>query len=356
MANSQTTNRQCRCAVIEPADSQLMSPRRASAEPRDRENHPEILTRVARLRGIDLNLLPSLYALLHFRNVTIAAAHLSVAQPTMSGDLRRLRRLFADELLLRAGRDYVLTALGQALLPEVADLVRRLDATISVHAGFDPPSAIRGFSIAMSDYAASLLLPALADTLTSHAPGIRLSVHAPGIAPLKQLERNEFDMMIGLAEAANDEAIRSIFLFEDHWVCVTSADNPDVRGEMSLELFEQLPHLEAGFGTPPRSNLAEQAYHHIGRHSWVPFSTESPALTPYLLLSTRLVALAPERLVARSKVSERLKVFPPPFSTPVLEEVLYWNRVNDADPGHAWLRDMLVRVGRDLAGTRDRSP
>jgi LysR family transcriptional regulator, nod-box dependent transcriptional activator len=312
------------------------------------EPSPELLTKAARLRGIDLNLLPSLYALLHFRNVTMAAAHLSVTQPTMSGDLRRLRRLFGDELLLRAGREYVLTTLARALLPAVSELVARIDATVAVQPGFDPGPAVRSFSIAMSDYTASLLMPTLADRLTSDAPGVRISIHQPGLNPLRQLVRNEFDMMIRLAESPVDEAIRSLFLFEDRWVCIASADNPAVGTSVTLELFERLPHLEAGFGTPPRSNLAEEAYHQIGRQSWVPVSTESPALTPYFVLGTRLVALAPERLVLRSHVASQLKVFAPPFDTPVLREVLYWNRVNDADPAHIWLRQLVADAARAL--------
>jgi DNA-binding transcriptional LysR family regulator len=308
----------------------------------------ELLPKAARLRGIDLNLLPSLYALLHFRNVTLAAAHLSVTQPTMSGDLRRLRRLFGDELLLRAGREYVLTTLGQAILPAVSEIVATIDATIAERPEFDPTSAVRSFSIALSDYTASLLLPGLADRLTAGASGIRVSIHQPGLDPLRQLARNEFDMLIGLAEVPADETIRSLFLFEDRWVCVVSGDHPDVGDSMSLELFERLPHLEAGFGTPPRSNLAEQAYHQMGRQSWVPLSTESPALTPSLLLGTRLVALTPERLALRSQSAGRLKLFPPPFSTPPLREVLYWNRVTDADPAHVWLRGLIAEISRTL--------
>jgi DNA-binding transcriptional LysR family regulator len=155
-------------------------------------------------------------------------------------------------------------------------------------------------------------------------------------------------MMIGLAQSPVDEAIGSIFLFEDRWVCIASIDNPAVGTSVPLELFERMPHLEAGFGTPPRSNLAEEAYHQIGRHSWVPLSTESPALTPYFVLGSRLVALAPQRLVMCSHVANRLKILPPPFDTPALREMLHWNHVNDADPAHVWLRELVAEAGRTL--------
>jgi DNA-binding transcriptional LysR family regulator len=56
---------------------------------------------VARPRRFDLNVLLSLYALLHFRNVIAAGQHLGVIQPTMSGDLRLLRQMLGDGLLVR---------------------------------------------------------------------------------------------------------------------------------------------------------------------------------------------------------------------------------------------------------------
>ena len=50
------------------------------------------------IRGIDLNLLIVLDALLDERSVTRAAARLGYTQPTISGMLARLRDLFADPL------------------------------------------------------------------------------------------------------------------------------------------------------------------------------------------------------------------------------------------------------------------
>src|SRR5690348_9032220 len=61
--------------------------------------------RIGNLRRFDLNLLLSLHALLHTRNVTQAGDWLGVTQPAMSSDLRRLRQMFKDELLVRVGRE-----------------------------------------------------------------------------------------------------------------------------------------------------------------------------------------------------------------------------------------------------------
>src|SRR5947209_1385503 len=84
--------------------------RRATAAGRD-----VFAWHIAGLRRYDLNLLLSLHALLRTRNVTQAGEWLGVTQPAMSSDLRRLRQMFNDELLVRAGRDYQLTELARSL-------------------------------------------------------------------------------------------------------------------------------------------------------------------------------------------------------------------------------------------------
>ncbi|MFF1894265.1 LysR family transcriptional regulator [Streptomyces sp. NPDC058206] len=58
-------------------------------------------SRPTHLANLDLNLLGTLRALLRERNVTRAARNLGVTQPAVSASLSRLRRHFADELLVR---------------------------------------------------------------------------------------------------------------------------------------------------------------------------------------------------------------------------------------------------------------
>src|SRR5579884_277223 len=77
----------------------------------------------ADLRRFDLNLLVALHALLAFRNVTRAGQYVGLSQPAMSGELRRLRRLFGDELLVRIGRDYHLTPLARELVEPVGQVI-----------------------------------------------------------------------------------------------------------------------------------------------------------------------------------------------------------------------------------------
>src|SRR5690348_7969091 len=137
---------------------------------------------VAGLRRYDLNLLLSLRALLHTRNVTQAGEWLGVTQPAMSSDLRRLRQMFKDELLVRAGRGYQLTALASSLIEPVSRAVAEIERVINWRPAFNPEIDTRTFSIAMSDHVMALLLPTLAVRLPREAPNVTVSVRdLPGL-------------------------------------------------------------------------------------------------------------------------------------------------------------------------------
>src|SRR5436305_2164482 len=93
--------------------------------------------RIANLRRFDLNLLLSLHALLHTRNVTQAGDWLGVTQPAMSSDLRRLRQMFKDELLVRVGREYQLTALASSLVEPLTRAVADIERALTWRPSFD---------------------------------------------------------------------------------------------------------------------------------------------------------------------------------------------------------------------------
>ena len=64
------------------------------------------------LGTLDLNLLPTLDALLEQRSVSRAAEQVGLSQPAVSAQLGRLRRHFGDDLLSRYGNQYRLTPLA----------------------------------------------------------------------------------------------------------------------------------------------------------------------------------------------------------------------------------------------------
>src|SRR5438309_6361025 len=116
---------------------------------------------VAHLEGVDLNLLPSLAALLEERHVTRAADRSGLSQPAMSRALARLRKLLDDQLLIRDGGGYVLTPRAERIQRQLADLMPRLETVFAAEV-FDPATADEHYRIAATDYPLLLFLPQVA--------------------------------------------------------------------------------------------------------------------------------------------------------------------------------------------------
>jgi LysR family nod box-dependent transcriptional activator len=302
--------------------------------------------RIARLRRYDLNLVLSLHALLHTRNVTQAGDWLGVTQPAMSSDLRRLRQMFKDELLVRVGREYQLTPLASSLVRPVSHAIAEIERALSWQPAFNPLVDTRSFSIAMSDHVMALLLPALAKRLPCEAPNV--AVHARGLSglasdPVAAAEMGEVDLSVGAFHSTATACTE--VLYRDRWMCAVSADHPEVGEVMTLELFCRLPHLEWRLKTPAIQSHAEVLYGSKGIQRQVHLTTESFALLPSLVRGTRMIALVHERL-ARQVAG--LKLLQPPVPIPEVEESMYWSTSVDREAGHTWLRDLIRSIAREL--------
>jgi LysR family transcriptional regulator, nod-box dependent transcriptional activator len=333
-------------------DSELLQDEPANPRPDAGRGTPStagsasLAWRVANLRRYDLNLLLSLHALLHTRNVTTAGEWLAVTQPAMSTDLRRLRQLFADDLLVRVGREYQLTALASALVEPLTQVVVDIERALKWRPSFDAASETREFSVALSDHVLTLLLRPLSIRLQDEAP--QVTIHTRALSSLDTdavgaTLRGEVDLSIGNFWRA--EGALSEVLYTDRWVCAASADNPEVEDRMTLELFTRLPHLEWRLRTPVVQSHAEVLYQSLGIERRTSLTTQSFALLPYLLRNTRMIALVHER-VARQ--FDGLKLLEPPVPIPDVVETMYWSAALERDPAHAWLRDLVRSVARNL--------
>ena len=331
---------------VDPNQPDHASPAEAPPHVVDAPSDPASLAfRIANLRRYDLNLLLSLHALLHTRNVTLAGDWLGVTQPAMSTDLRRLRQMFGDELLVRVGREYHLTAQASVLVEPLMQAIVDIERTLKWRPTFDPACEARDFTIALSDHILALILQPLAAQLPIQAPHVTL--HTRGLSglatdPIGATSRGEVDLSIG--DFRHPEHACAEVLYVDRWMCAVSADHPEVGDRMTLELFSRLPHLEWRLRTPAIQSHAEVLYESLGIQRRVPLTTESFALLPFLLRGTRLVALVHERLARRF---DGLKLFEPPVPIPDVVETMFWSAALEKDPGHVWLRQLI----RDIAQT-----
>ncbi|HEV7714290.1 MAG TPA: LysR family transcriptional regulator [Steroidobacteraceae bacterium] len=304
------------------------------------------------LNRFDLNLLIALDALIHEKNVTRAAERVFVSQPAMSAALQKLRDYFNDPLLVRVGRDMQLTPRGLSLVEPVREALLRIQVTLGTQPTFDPANVNRSFTVICSADAHLRVMPIALRRVVREAPGVQCHIEQFSETTLSRLEYGDADLYLGL----NMLPVLGIRAFPDwlrvaevrpvQWVGVVAADHPTVHEELTEEQFRTLPHL-IGWPNSHSVPLEEYTRRLFNTEINVRATVQSLVEIPFLLQGTELIAALPERLAVKLSAVAPMKMFPLPLRMPETREVLVWHKRNEPDPGHAWLREILIEVARE---------
>jgi DNA-binding transcriptional LysR family regulator len=299
------------------------------------------------LANLDLNLLVTLDALLEQRSVSHAAEKMGLSQPAVSAQLARLRRHFGDDLLARFGNQYRLTPLASQLRGRVRTAVTGAERVFAAEPDFNPATTSREFSLVMSDYGVAVLGPLLAAKLAVQAPGARLrfTPNTPYVVDNAVQSMTSIDLLVmphGFTEGLSHRDI-----YVDDWVCVVSADNPDVGERLMLDQLRTLPWVVCYHG-PTASTPAARHLRMLGIEPRVRIVTENFLTVAGLVAGTQHVALLQRRLADRIPAELGLRVLPCPFDVGPLVEAIWWHPMYDDDPEHLYLRELVVQVAAAL--------
>ncbi|MDH4607298.1 LysR family transcriptional regulator [Pseudomonas sp. BN102] len=290
------------------------------------------------LRRIDLNLLVVLDALLAEQHVTRAAERLHLSQPAVSHALGRLRDLLGDPLLVRSGGGLVPTPRALELQRPLIETLARVQALLAP-SGFDPAASRRKFRLAMSDYGAACLLPALSRALRREALGIDLEIsQGSREAMLEQLQNGEIDLAAGVFPEL-PAPLRSTSLFEEDFACLLERASLPADGSLDLATYLARPHVLVEMSGGGAAEI-ERALTRIRERRRIAVRLPHWNVAPELIAGTDLILTVATR--GLRKVEDRsLVIVPPPFVLPGFAFDLAWHQRGTGDPGLDWLRSQV---------------
>jgi DNA-binding transcriptional LysR family regulator len=309
-------------------------------------SHGRVNKTVPRLGAIDLNLLVVFDAIMMERSVTRAGQRLGLSQPAISHALTRLRHMLRDELFVRSPNGMMPTPRAQQLATPIRIALDGLQQSLEP-VQFEPSRATTTFLIAVDNYAAIVLVAPIAAHVARIAPGVTLDFRPSGtLNVLEQLDRSELHLAIG-PPGVQGERFSQRRLLQDQFVAVYRKGHPAAKArEFSTDRLTTLAQLEissAQFGAdfidsgPGRSKPGLKP------------AMRAPFLSAAQILATSdLVSVLPLN-VARNMTRSHQLVFRPLSRSPrPIEAAMIWLRRLDNQPAHAWLRDVMSRVTRDL--------
>ncbi|HZV93957.1 MAG TPA: LysR family transcriptional regulator [Caldimonas sp.] len=302
---------------------------------------------------IELQLVRVLHTVISERSVSRAAMRLGSSQPAVSAQLRRLRGLTGDALLVRAGNRMTPTDTALRLLGPAAALLDEAERLFGARArqrGFDPAASEATLRIAASDYLDPSFLPGIVGHVKRQAPSIRLE-----LLPLsaeydyrQRLAAGEVDLVVGNWLRPPGE-LHLGRLFSDEVVCLVAADHPATRRGWSADRYLAAEHVAPMPFHANAPGVVDDHLASLGLARDVAVKSAHFSLIPLMVAQSRLVLTTGRLFCSRFVDSLPLKIVRCPIAFPPLTYYQLWHEVTHASASTKWLREQIRAVARDLA-------
>ena len=310
---------------------------------------------------IDLFLIRVLQTLITERSVSRAAMRLHSTQPAVSAQLKRLRTLTGDPLLVRAGNGMTPTDAALQLLGPATSLLQDADRLFSPRSrqrGFEPLESQSMFRVAASDYLDPLFLPELVAHLKHVAPQVRLE-----LLPLS----SEFDYRRSLAAGDVDLVVGNGLeppgelhlgrLMSDEVVCLVAEEHPVVRAASgrgwTVEKYLACEHVAP---MPLHANVHGAARGVINDHIAslglsrdIMVRSAHFSLIPLMVAQSLLVLTTGRLFCSRYVDSLPVRIVRCPVAFPALTYYQLWHDLTHASAAMRWLREQVRDVARNLS-------
>jgi len=302
----------------------------------------------ARLRKVNLDLLPLLHELLRTRSVTRTAQSFGMTQPAVSRALRQLRLAFDDPLLVSPGRNARLTDRAQAVANPLARALGDLDLLLKPAHPFDPASEAVHLVINTADYVTQLLAPILSEICAREAPHVVLEFTWSGTRNAEDLARVDF--MIGPRAFGQSlgKRVGSLPLWRDEMACIVAADNKAIPARLTPAQFQASRYVafRRGLSVSPEVQTLLQPTS--------PLETAPICTVPDFLVLGAIVeksdclALVPRKVARELARDRRLRIVEIAYPKKQLFIDAYWSLATNSRRGRTWFRDLLARAAAEL--------
>ncbi len=298
------------------------------------------------LRSVNLNLLTIFDAIFTEQNLSRAADKIGMSQPAMSAALGRLRLTLNDELFIRTGRGLKPTPRALELQHPIQDILDRISSTLSNTERFDPNSSERVFTLASVDYGGVMIVPKLLRHLQQIDSPAKINLWPQYESDLKeQMHFGSVDFAIDNIPIT-DNAFHTEVLMQEQAYCLVRKDHPNIHDELTMEQFLDVEHVVL---YPQGDRISQLDEHLISKGLRRKYGAKVPNFfnMPYIVQSTNLICGLPESMAQHFARLYNLRALPAPVNDWVATYYLMWHSYLDNDPGHIWLRDIIIALCRE---------
>ena len=308
------------------------------------------------LRRLDLNLLPVFDAIYRHRSVRLAADELAMSTSALSHALSRLRATLNDPLFFREGHRMSPSVYASQLAPSIASALSFLNHELTPQPEFDAASSSECLQIAITDFTALCIFPALMHRLQLAAPGLRFELrYLPHSPALTELLAGEVDLALGFStqDDIRHPELEEIDWFEDEYVVISNAR----RTRLTLEEYLAARHLVV---TPwnEKQGVLDVRLEQLGYTRQIAIKTPSMLSAPFIVAESDLLMAIPRYAAEKLVAAAGLRIFPLPFSIRTFEVKIYSHKRSGQRGATRWLKEELQTLAQarhyGLSGSQER--
>lgn len=298
------------------------------------------------LRRLDLNLLPVFDAIYRHRSVRKAADELAMSTSALSHALSRLRTTLNDPLFYREGHRMCPSVYATQLAPSIASALKFLNQELTPQPEFDPASSTECLQIAITDFTAFCIFPALMHRLQHDAPGLRFELrYLPHSPALNELLAGEMDLALGFSapEDIRHAELDEINWLEDDYVVISSAR----RAQLTFEDYLAARHVVV---TPwnEKQGVLDSQLEKMGYARHIALKTPSMLGAPFIVAESDLLMALPRFAAQKLLPATDLRIFELPFEVPSFEVKIYSHQRSGKRGATDWLKRVLQALARNM--------
>lgn len=257
----------------------------------------------------------------------------------LSHALSRLREFLQDPIFYRDGHRMCPTVYACKIAPFIAEALSALNHHLCPTQPFDPLTSEECFKIAITDYTAFSVFPAVMREIQEKAPDIRFELcYLPHNPALIELLAGEIDLALGFSEPEEPEhaELEEVELFSDEFVVIGNAQ----RKSLNLDDYLSARHLVV---TPwnERQGLLDSHLERLGLTRHIALKTPSMLGAPFIVAESELLMAIPTFVARTFEQVAGVTTFPLPFSAPRFTVKIYTHKRSGKSTPTEWLKKII---------------
>lgn len=294
-----------------------------------------------KLRNLDFNLLKTLLILLEEKHISKSAESLYITQPAVSKQLAKLREIFDDPLLIRAGNRQVLTPKAQKIYPDVLSICDKVRDLIA------PESLIlsdvsQNVSIMFSDYGSSSWVSKVVGDIAKNAPNVTITCKGWSDENVEKLVQGDIHFALGLLPKYTKKHESETLGYLSN-ALVARKSHP---------IFSSVEDIKQSIIKYPLirikgSHQYQHSYRHLVGENTILIDEASLWLTLKTLTFTNAILIGPSKFIADINDQSRYQSLELPM-LPKVPVSLSWSEGITNDLFFRWMKDKLAEIGREI--------